>query len=74
MFFMGCPNLVVVTDHAPLLRMFDNRDLSKITNPRLFELMEKTMLYRFSIQHCPGKWHRGSDATAAAKAEFQICA
>ena len=79
MFVMGCPNLVVVTDHAPLLGIFGDRDLSKISNPRLFKLKERTMMYRFSIQHCPGKWHRGSDALsrnvpAAAASIFEVCA
>ena len=79
MFVMGCNNLIVVTDHAPLLGIFGDRDLSKITNPRLFKLKEKTMLFRFSIQHCPGKWHRGSDALSrnvpsAARALFEVCA
>ena len=79
MFVMGCNNLIVVTDHAPLLGIFWDRDLSKITNPRLFKLKGKTMLFRFSIQHCPGKWHRGSDALSrnvpsAARALFEVCA
>ena len=79
MFVMGCPNLVVVTDHAPLLGIFGDRDLSKITNPRLFKLKEKTMMYRFSIQHCPGKWQRGSDAlsrnvASATIAVIDVCA
>ena len=79
MFVMNCPNLVVVTDHAPLLGIFGDRDMSKITNPRLLKLKEKTLQYRFSIQHCPGKWHRGSDAmsrniSGVAKALFDVCA
>ena len=56
MFVMGCPN------HEPLKGLFRDRDLSKIQNPRLFRLKEKTLSYRFTIQHCPGKWHRASDA------------
>ena len=79
MFIMGCPNLIVVTDHAPLQGIFGDRDLSKITNTRLFKLKEKTLQYRFTIQHCPGRWHRGSDAmsrniAAASKAIFDVCA
>ena len=61
---MGCPNLIVVTDHEPLKGIFGDRDLSKIQNPRLFRLKEKTLRYRFTIQHCPGKWHRASDAVS----------
>ena len=39
-----------------------DRNLKKIQNPRLFPLKEKTLRYRFTIQHCLGKWHRGPDA------------
>ena len=53
-FVMGCLNLIVVTDHEPLKGLFGDRDLSKIPNPRLFRLKEKTLRYRFTIQHCPG--------------------
>lgn len=79
MFVMGCHNLTVVTDHAPLLGIFGDRDISKITNPRIFKLKEKTLLYRFTVQHCPGRWHRGSDAMSrnipsAVKAIFEVCA
>ena len=78
MFVTGCPNLIVATDHAPLLGILGDRELDKITNPRLFKLKEKTLPYRFTIQHCPGKWHRGSDAMsrnaiAAVKAIFETC-
>ena len=64
LFVMGCPNLIVVTDHEPLRGLFMHRDLSKIQNPRLFRLKEKTLRYKFTIQHCPGKWPRASDAVS----------
>ena len=62
MFVSGCPNLIVVTDHEPLLGILGDRSLSDIPNPRLFKIKQKTLRYRFTIQHNPGKWHRGSDA------------
>ena len=64
MFILGCPNVIVVTDHEPLKGLFGDRDLSKVHNPRLFRLKEKTLRYQFTMQHCPGKWHRGSDAVS----------
>ena len=64
LFVMGCPNLIVVTDHEPLKGLFGDRDLSKISNPWLFKLKEKTLRYRFTIQHCPGKWHKASDVVS----------
>ena len=63
-FVMGCPNLIVVIDHEPLKGLFGDRDLSKIPNPWLFKQKEKTLRYRFTIQHCHGKWHKTSDAVS----------
>ena len=59
-------------------KIFGDRDLSKITNTCFFKLKEKTLQYWFTIQHCPGRWHRGSDAmsrniAAASKAIFDVC-
>ena len=64
LFVMGYPNLIVVTDHESLKELFGERDLSKIQNPRLFRLKEKTLRYRFTIQHCTEKWNSGSDAVS----------
>ena len=61
-FILACPNIIVVTDHEPLKGLFGNRDLSKIHNPHLFWLKEKSLRYCFTMQHCPGKWHRAPDA------------
>ena len=38
---LGCPNLIIVTDHCPLVKLLGNRDLKDIANPRLFRLKEK---------------------------------
>ena len=78
MFVAGCQDLIVTTDHQPLTGVFGDRDLSGITNPRLFKLKEKTLQYRFTIQHRQGKWHRGSDAmsrhpAAVVKAVYDVC-
>ena len=63
-FVMGFPNLIVVTDHEPLKGLFGYRDLSKIPNPRLFRLKGKTLRYRYTIWHCPGKWQKSSDVVS----------
>ena len=61
-FVIGCPNLIVAVDHKPLLKVFGDRHLDNIPNPRLRNLKEKTMRYRFTITHIPGTRHRASDA------------
>jgi hypothetical protein len=61
MFVLGCDNLIVSTDHRPLLGILKDRELNSITNPRTFRLKERTLPYRFRIQYNPGKWHRGPD-------------
>ena len=54
--------LIVITNHKPLLNIFNHRDLSTITNPQLFKLKEKTLQYCFTIQYCTGKLHKAADA------------
>ena len=70
--------MIVVTDHQPLTGIFGDRDLSKVHNPRLFRLKEKCLRYSCSIQHCPGKWHKGADTVsrnpvAAVEALVSLC-
>ena len=62
LFTLGCPNLVIATDHKPLLGILNDRALDRISNPRVQSLKEKTLPWRFTIIHCPGKWTKGLDA------------
>ena len=43
MFIMGCPNMIVVEDHQPLMGVFADRVLCEI-----YKLKEKSLTY-FSI-------------------------
>ena len=61
LFLLGCPNLIVVTDHRPLVKLFGNRELKHIDNPRLFRLKEKTLHYRFSVKYVAGKRNNAAD-------------
>ena len=63
-FILGCPDLTVVTDHKPLLGIFNNRDLASIENLRVQRFKSRTLHYRFNIQQCPCKWHRRADAVS----------
>ncbi len=55
MFIMGSTNLVLAVDHKPLIKIFNDREFSSITNPRLLQLKEKTLMFRYNIIHAKGK-------------------
>ena len=61
-FTLGCRDLIIATDHKPLLKVMGDRALADIENPRLFNLKEKTLRFRFKLVHVPGKKHLGPDA------------
>ena len=61
-FVLGCDNLVVAVDHKPLLKIFGDRSLDQVSNPRLRNLKEKTLRYSFKMVHIPGVKNRASDA------------
>ena len=42
-FTLGCEELIVVTDHKPLVGIFEKKELSQITNPRIFRLKQRTL-------------------------------
>ena len=62
MFVLGCKSLTIATDHKPLLGIFGNKDITKIMNPRILKLKEKTLKYDFEIKYNPGTWNRAVDA------------
>jgi len=61
MFVMGCPNLIIAVDHESLVPIFNNRDLYEIKNPRLLDIREKTLMYRFRVIAIPGKKNIGAN-------------
>ena len=61
-FTQGCPNLIVVTDHKPLTKIFGDRSLDEISNTRLFRLKQKTLQWYFRTEHMPGKTNCIADA------------
>ena len=69
-YVLGCKNLLIATDHKPLLGIFNDRELNTISNPRTSKLKENTLHYQFKIQHCPGKWQRGPDACSRNPSPF----
>ena len=61
-FVLGYSDLIVAVDHKPLLKTFGDRSLDDIPNPRLRNLKEKSLRYRFRVVHIPGVRHAAADA------------
>ena len=61
-FVLGCTNLIIAVDHKPLLKIFGDRSLEDIMNPRLLNLKEKTLQFRFKMVHVPGIRQKAADA------------
>ncbi|RUS74671.1 hypothetical protein EGW08_017577 [Elysia chlorotica] len=61
-FTLGCSDLIVAVDHKPLLKTFGDRCLDDLPNPRLRNLKEKALRYRFRVVHIPGIRHAAADA------------
>ena len=61
-FTLGCPQLILGTDHMPLLGLLANRNIDSIDNPRLVCLKQKTLGWSFKVVYIPGKMLGGTDA------------
>ena len=64
MFVLGCPDLLVTVDHKPLVKIFSDQALENISNPRLLNFKEKSLMYRFRIRHRPGKLNLAPDCAS----------
>ena len=63
-FVLGCNDLTIVVDHKPLLKIFGDRSLDNIPNPRLRNLKEKTLAFKFKMLHIPGTKNKAADAVS----------
>ena len=70
-FTLGCPNLIVVVDHKPLIKTFGDRHLDEIDNTRLFRLKQRTLRWKFNICWRPGKSNHFSDAISRHPAQCE---
>ena len=61
-FTMGCNDLKIIVDHKPLTKLFGDRRLDEIDNPRLFRLKQRTLMWRFTIEYQPGASNPFADA------------
>ena len=57
---LDCYNLLLATDHKPLVGVFA-KNLEDIEKPRLLSIAEKTMWFKFTTIHVPGKLNNGPD-------------
>ena len=73
-FTQGCDNLVVVSDHKPLTKIFGDRTLDEISNTRLFRLKQRTLMWRFDIAHLPGKTNCAADAASHHPVSYNLVA
>ena len=62
MFVMGCSDLIIATDHKPLVKILGDRNMDNIKNPRLFSIKERTLQFDYQIKHVPGAGHHAPDA------------
>ena len=63
-FTQGCQDLLIVTDHKPLTKIFGDRTLDEIHNTRLFRLKQRTLPWHFRVEHLPGKTNHAADAAS----------
>ena len=63
-FVLGCKNLIVAVDHKPLLKIFGDRSLEEIPDPRLRNLKEKSLRFRFRVVHIRGVKHCAADGVS----------
>ena len=61
MYTVGNRQLVVRTDHLPLVGMM-NKSIDKLETTRLCRMVEKISAYNFTIEHVPGKKNDIADA------------
>ena len=59
---MGCSDLIIATDHKPLVKILGDRNMDNIKNPRLFSIKERTLQFDYQIKHVPGAGHHAPDA------------
>ena len=63
-FTLGCRDLILTTDHKPLVKLLGDRALADVKNPRLFRLKQRTLMWRYQLVHVPGKDNHAADAAS----------
>ena len=63
-FTLGCENLIVATDHKPLVSIFGDKELNHISNPRIFRLKQRTLWWSFEMIYLAGRTNSAADAVS----------
>ena len=63
-FTLGSSDLVIVTDHKPILKLFRDRTLKEILNTRLFKMKQFALLWKFETAYILGRENDLADATS----------
>lgn len=61
-FTQRCNDLLIVTDHKPLVKILGDRTLNEISNSRILRLKQRTL--PFTIAYLPGKTNSAADAAS----------
>jgi hypothetical protein len=69
LYLSGLPHFLVITDHKPLIPLFNQFALGGIENPRVQDYRTKLLNYTFSVEWRKGKEHAITDALSRAPDE-----
>ena len=58
-YVLGCPCLIIATDHKPLVQILGNKN---VCDPRLLRLKEKTLSFNYGIIPIAGNNHLGTNS------------
>ena len=64
---LGCPKLIVATDHKPLLGILGDRELDSINNPLIVRIKQRTLPWNYNLIYIPGKHQIAADGFSRRK-------
>ena len=64
--YLAGTNFTVLTDHKPLVGIFNGTNLNSVHNQRIQRFMEQLLGFTFNVKYTPGKTHCLADALSRA--------
>ena len=71
MFLLGHQGFMIITDHRPLVKILGEKEQRNKDSPRLFSLMEKTLIYCVKIAHVKGD--ENTAANTLSRYPLKVC-